>query len=265
MIPIEAHDLTKRFGELTAVDGLDLQVKAGEFFGFIGPNGAGKTTTMQMLSGQLPPTSGTAQVMGIDAAADPIAVKAAIGIVPELEYPPSFLTVEEYLHFVAAVRKLPDDGRVDKWIGFFGLEERRTTQCMSLSKGMKKKTTISAAMLHEPRMLFMDEPFLDLDPLIQRKLKDWLSDFVKGGGTVFLSTHILELAEKLCTRVGIIDKGKLLAVGSLDELQRSASSDRSVSGGNRASSSNDGISGSGNGGSGDSEDLEQIFVRLVSG
>ena len=106
---------------------------------------------------------------------------------------------------------------------------------MSLSKGLKKKTTISAALLHEPRVLFMDEPFLDLDPLIQRKLKDWLLEFVEGGGTVFLSTHILELAEKLCNRVGIIDQGKLVAVGSLKELQSSSS-----------------------------EDLEDIFVRLVS-
>ena len=249
MNPIEAHTLTKQFGKLTAVDNLDLEVKAGEFFGFIGPNGAGKTTTLQMLSGQLPPTSGTATVLGIDAATDPIAVKAAIGIVPELEYPPSFLSVEEYLYFVAAVRGLPDDGRVDKWIEFFGLEDRRTTLCMSLSKGMKKKTTISAALLHEPKMLFMDEPFLDLDPLIQRKLKDWLIDFVKGGGTVFLSTHILELAEKLCTRVGIIDKGKLVAVGTLDELQSSASGTNSTN--------------SADVDSGDSEDLEQIFVRLV--
>jgi len=249
LIPIEAHNLTKRFGELTAVDNLDLKIKAGEFFGFLGPNGAGKTTTLQMLSGQLPPTSGTAQVLGIDAATDPIAAKAAIGIVPELEYPPSFLSVEEYLHFVAAVRGLPDDGRVDKWIEFFGLEDRRTTLCMSLSKGMKKKTTISAALLHEPQMLFMDEPFLDLDPLIQRKLKDWLIDFVHGGGTVFLSTHILELAEKLCTRVGIINKGKLVAVGSLDELQSSANSSISTK--------------SANVDSGDIENLEQIFVCLV--
>ncbi len=235
MNPIEAHALTKQFGKLTAVNNLDLRIAQGEFFGFIGPNGAGKTTTLQMLSGQLPPTSGTATVLGIDAAADPIAVKVAVGIVPELEYPPSFLSVEEYLHFVAAVRGLDDDGRVDKWIDFFGLEDRRTTLCMSLSKGLKKKTTISAALLHEPRVLFMDEPFLDLDPLIQRKLKDWLLEFVEGGGTVFLSTHILELAEKLCNRVGIIDQGKLVAVGSLKELQSSSS-----------------------------EDLEDIFVRLVS-
>ena len=235
MNPIEAHALTKQFGKLTAVNNLDLQIAQGEFFGFIGPNGAGKTTTLQMLSGQLPPTSGTATVLGIDAAADPIAVKAAVGIVPELEYPPSFLSVEEYLHFVAAIRGLDDDGRVDKWIEFFGLEDRRTTLCMSLSKGLKKKTTISAALLHEPRVLFMDEPFLDLDPLIQRKLKDWLLEFVEGGGTVFLSTHILELAEKLCNRVGIIDQGKLVAVGSLRELQSSSG-----------------------------EDLEDIFVRPVS-
>jgi ABC-2 type transport system ATP-binding protein len=236
LIPIKAHGLTKRFGKLIAVDNLDLTINPGEIFGFIGPNGAGKTTTLQMLTGQLPPTSGTASVLGIDVASDPIAVKAAVGIVPELEYPPSFLTVEEYLYFVAAVRGLPDDGRVDNWIEFFGLEDRRSTMCMSLSKGLKKKTTLSAALLHEPRVLFMDEPFLDLDPLIQKKLKSWLLDYVKGGGTVFLSTHILELAEKLCTGVGIIDKGKLVAIGSLKELQH-----------------------------GVDEDLEHIFVRLVSG
>jgi ABC-2 type transport system ATP-binding protein len=236
LILIKAHGLTKRFGKLIAVDNLDLTINPGEIFGFIGPNGAGKTTTLQMLTGQLPPTSGIASVLGIDVASDPIAVKAAVGIVPELEYPPSFLTVEEYLNFVAAVRGLPDDGRVDKWIEFFGLEDRRSTMCMSLSKGLKKKTTLSAAMLHEPRVLFMDEPFLDLDPLIQKKLKSWLLDYVKGGGTVFLSTHILELAEKLCTSVGIIDKGKLVALGSLKELQN-----------------------------GVDEDLEHVFVRLVSG
>ena len=188
-----------------------------------------------MLSGQIIPTSGTAKVLGIDVASDPISVKAVIGIVPELEYPPSFLTVEEYLHFVSSVRGLPDNGNVDKWIEFFGLEEKRETMCMSLSKGQKKKVTLSAALLHQPRLLFMDEPFLDLDPLFQRKFKAWLLDFVKSGGTVFLSTHILELAEKLCTRVGIIDKGRLVALGSLDELRKAKG-----------------------------EDLEQIFLRLVS-
>ncbi|MDO8724614.1 MAG: ABC transporter ATP-binding protein [Candidatus Methanoperedens sp.] len=235
MLPIVTHSLTKRFGELTAVENLSITIKQGELFGFIGPNGAGKTTTLQMLSGQILPTSGTAQISGIDVASDPISVKAAIGIVPELEYPPSFLTVEEYLHFVSSVRGLHENGNVDSWIEFFGLEEKRETMCMSLSKGQKKKVTLSAALLHEPRILFMDEPFLDLDPLIQRKFKTWLLDFVKGGGTVFLSTHILELAEKLCTRVGIIDKGKLVAFGSMEELRSRAG-----------------------------EDLEQIFVRLVS-
>lgn len=235
MLSVETHSLTKRFGDLAAVENLDLTINQGELFGFIGPNGAGKTTTLQMLCGQIAPTSGAARVMGIDVASDPIRVKAAVGIVPELEYPPSFLTVEEYLYFVASVRGLEDNGRVDRWIEFFGLEEKRETMCISLSKGQKKKLTLSAALLHEPGMLFMDEPFLDLDPLIQRKLKTWLLDFVKGGGTVFLNTHILELAEKLCTRVGIIDNGRLVAIGSLEELRKGAN-----------------------------EDLEQIFVRLVS-
>ncbi len=235
MLPVVTNSLTKRFGELTAVDDLTITIQPGELFGFIGPNGAGKTTTLQMLSGQIPPTSGTAKVSGIDVVSNPILVKAAIGIVPELEYPPSFLTVEEYLHFAASVRGLPENGNVDRWIEFFGLEEKRETMCMSLSKGQKKKVTLSAALLHEPGILFMDEPFLDLDPLIQRKLKAWLLDFVSDGGTVFLSTHILELAEKLCTRVGIIDRGKLVAVGSLEELR-----------------------------SGAGEDLEHIVMRLVS-
>jgi len=234
LIPVEVDSLTKRFGDLTVVDDLNLNIKAGELFGFIGPNGAGKTTTLQMLSGQIPFTSGNAKVMGIDVASDPISVKSLIGIVPELEYPPSFLTVEEYLYFVSSVRELSDNGNVDKWIEFFGLEDKRETMCMSLSKGQKKKLTLSAAFLHEPRMLFMDEPFLDLDPLIQRKLKSFLLDYVKGGGTVFLNTHILDLAEKLCTKVGIIDKGKLVAVGSLKELRKGAG-----------------------------EDLEQIFIRLI--
>ncbi len=236
MLPVKACSLTKIFGGLTAVENLDLEIEEGELFGFIGPNGAGKTTTLQMLCGQIAPTSGNASVMGIDVASDPIAVKAAVGIVPELEYPPSFLTAEEYLYFVASVRGLEDNGSVDKWISFFGLEEKRNTMCMSLSKGQKKKITLSAALLHEPGMLFMDEPFLDLDPIIQRKLKSWLLDYVKGGGTVFLNTHILELAEKLCTRVGIIDDGKLVAVGSLEDLRTGAN-----------------------------EDLEQIFMRLLSG
>ncbi|HIH44557.1 MAG TPA: ABC transporter ATP-binding protein [Candidatus Methanoperedenaceae archaeon] len=234
--PIESKALTKNFGNYCAVDSLSLTINAGELFGFLGPNGAGKTTTLQMLCGQIQPTSGTARVMGIDTASDPIAVKSAVGIVPEIEYPPSFLTVEEYLHFVASVRGLPESDSADMWIEFFGLEDRRDTLCMSLSKGQKKKVTLSAALLHKPGLLFMDEPFLDLDPLIQVKLRRWLLDYVKGGGTVFLCTHILELAEKLCTRVGIIDRGRLAAFGSISELKNGAD-----------------------------ESLEQVFRRLVLG
>lgn len=233
MSAIRARGLTKNYGDLTAVQNLNLEIGSGEVYGFLGPNGAGKTTTLQMLSGQLPPTSGTARVLGIDIN-DSIGVKSVVGVVPELEYPPSFLTVEEHLRFVSSVRGLPGDGRVDRWIRFFGLEDKRDTLCMSLSKGMKKKATLSAALIHEPRVLFMDEPFLDLDPLIQRKMKDWIHEYVDKGGTIFLSTHILELAEKLCTRVGIIHEGELVAEGSLDELQADAG-----------------------------EDLEHVFARLV--
>jgi hypothetical protein len=164
--PIEAHALTKQFGKLTAVNNLDLRVAQGEFFGFLGPNGAGKTTPLQMLSGQLPPTSGTATVLGIDTAAGPIAVKAAVGIVPELEYPPSFLTVEEYLHFVAAIRGLDDDGRVDKWIEFFGLEDRRTTLCMSLFIMLTVSTYVGSVVAYLTG-LFTNNYLLDAKILFQ--------------------------------------------------------------------------------------------------
>ncbi|MCD4840602.1 MAG: ABC transporter ATP-binding protein [Methanosarcinales archaeon] len=165
-MPIEAHALTKQFGKLTPVNNLNLRIAQGEFFGFIGPNGAGKTTTLQMLSGQLPPTSGTATVLGIDAAADPIAVKATVGIVPELEYPPSFLSVEEYLHFVAAIRGLDDDGRVDKWIEFFGLEDRRNTLCMSLFIMLTVSTFVGSVVAYLTG-LFTNNYLLDAKILFQ--------------------------------------------------------------------------------------------------
>lgn len=234
MVAIKAKGLAKRYGGLEALKDLDITVEEGESFCLLGPNGSGKTTTIGILTGSLSPTAGNAAVMGIDVAADPVGVKRKIGIVPEMEYPPSFLTVREYLDFVCSLRKVDGpEPKIDRWIRFFGLESKESVLCKDLSKGTKKKVMISAALVHEPKLLFLDEPFLDLDPIIQRNTREYLKTYVREGGTIFLSTHILEIAEKLCDRVGILYNGKLIACGRLSELKRS------------------------------SESLEDVFMRLV--
>ncbi|MDN7023417.1 ABC transporter ATP-binding protein [Methanoculleus sp. FWC-SCC1] len=225
MAAISTNDLTKKYGAVEALSGLCIEVAEGESFCLLGPNGAGKSTTISILTGSIAPTSGTAEVMGIDVASDPIGVKKAVGIVPETEYPPSFLTVREYLELVCSIRNVPDpDSRIEHWIEFFDLGSKRDVLCKDLSKGMKKKVIVSAALVHEPKVLFLDEPFLDLDPLVQRAMKDYLRSYVREGGTVFLSTHILEIAEKLCDRAGILYDGRLIACGKLSELKASQES-----------------------------------------
>ena len=225
MAAITTRDLTKKYGKLEALSNLSIDVAEGESFCLLGPNGAGKSTTISILTGSIEPTSGTATVMGINAAKDPTGVKKAVGIVPENEYPPSFLTVREYLDLVCSIRKVNDPKpRIDRWIEFFGLGPKEDVLCKDLSKGTKKKVIVSAALVHEPKLLFLDEPFLDLDPIVQHNMKDYLKSYVKEGGTVFLSTHILEIAEKLCDRAGILYEGKLIACGKLSELKKSQES-----------------------------------------
>ena len=225
MAAIITKGLTKRYGNLEALSNLDITVEEGEAFCLLGPNGSGKTTTIGILTGSLQPTAGTAVVMGKDVTADPIGVKSKIGIVPEMEYPPSFLTVNEYLDLVCSLRKVQEPKpMIDRGIKFFGLEQKRDVMCKDLSKGTKKKVMLSAALVHEPKLLFLDEPFLDLDPIIQRNTREYLKTYVKDGGTIFLSTHILEIAEKLCDRVGILYNGKLIACGKLSELKHSEES-----------------------------------------
>lgn len=207
------------------MSGLSISMEEGESFCLLGPNGSGKTTTIGILTGSLSATAGKAVVMGVDVAADPIGVKRKIGIVPEMEYPPSFLTVREYLDLVCSLRKVDDPRpKIDRWIQFFGLEDKENALCKDLSKGTKKKVMLSAAFVHDPKLLFLDEPFLDLDPIVQRNTREYLRSYVKEGGTIFLSTHILEIAEKLCDRVGILYNGKLIASGKLAELKRSQES-----------------------------------------
>ncbi len=234
---IEAKEISKAYGDFYALKGVDLKIEPGEFFGCFGPNGAGKTTLLRILSGQLEPTKGSATVLGIDAKENPMEIKKVIGIVPEVESPPSYLTGREYLYFVGRVRKVEDlEKKIDHWLDFFDLKEKEDVICRDLSKGMRQKLMLASAFIHKPKLLFLDEPFINLDPLYQRKAKDYLIDYTKNGGTIFMCTHILEIAEKICTRVAIINHGSILARGKIEDLR-----------------------------SQENEDLENIFLRLVSG
>ncbi|MBU7015595.1 MAG: ABC transporter ATP-binding protein [Theionarchaea archaeon] len=215
---IEVQDLSKSYGPTRAVQNLTLAVNKGEFFGFLGPNGAGKTTTIKMLTGQVPPDSGEARVLGIDVTHH-IEVKKAVGIVPEVVLLPSFLTVTEYLEFVCGVRHV-DEGQAAFWLDFVELNESENVLCKDLSQGMKQKLSFAAAFIHKPSLVFLDEPFADVDPLMQKKLRTFLNEYVTEGGTVFLSTHILEMAEKLCSRIAVLSKGTVLKSGTLSELLR---------------------------------------------
>ena len=220
--------LTKRYGSLTAVEDLDLEVGAGELFGFLGPNGAGKTTTIKMLVGLLRPTSGSARVAGIDILADPEKAKARIGYVPDAATLYDKLSAREFLEFsgdLYHVERARRDRRIEALLKFFGLQDRANDFLASYSRGMRQKVSLTAALLHDPQVLFLDEPTVGLDPLSARQMKDILQDFCKEGKTVFLSTHILEIAERMCTRLGIIDHGRLLALGSLQELRHQVGHD----------------------------------------
>ncbi len=218
---IQTRGLTKEFGKLRAVDRVSISIRKGELFGLIGPNGSGKTTMVKLLTGQLRPTRGRAKVLGVDVVKEPIKVRELVGIVPEQETPPSFLTAEEYLHFVARIRKLDNiEERCEKWFRFLEFEEEKDILCKDLSRGTRQKLMIAQAFLHNPPLVFVDEPLINLDPIIQRKIKDYFKEFVRKGGTIFLCTHVLSIAEEICTRVGVIHKGKIIYEGSMKDLRR---------------------------------------------
>lgn len=220
MAAIEARGIVKRYGKFEALKGIDLTVQPGEFFGLFGPNGAGKTSLLKVLTGQLEPTAGSASVLGIDVARRPLEVKAAVGIVPEVESPPSYLTSYEYLYFVGRVRGVHDlDKRILTWLDFFELDSMRHTICKDLSKGTRQKLMLAAAFIHEPKLLFLDEPFINLDPIFQRRVKDWLQEYRAHGGTVLMCSHLLDMAEKLADRVAVIQEGRVIASGSLSEVR----------------------------------------------
>jgi ABC-2 type transport system ATP-binding protein len=217
---VHVQSLSKSFGKVKALLEVDLDIREGEFFGFFGPNGAGKTTLLRILTGQLEPSEGSASVMGVDLPDGAVEVRARVGVVPEFESPPSFLTGDEYLNFVCKARGIEDAApRVDRWVEFFELGDHRHTLCKDMSKGMRQKVMLGAAFIHEPALLFLDEPFINLDPLFQRKVQGYLREYVAKGGTIFMCSHLLEIAERLCSRLSIINEGRVVGSGTLDELK----------------------------------------------
>ena len=221
MKPISVKGLTKTFRDLRAVDNISFSVGSGELFGLLGPNGSGKTTTVKILTGQMKPDKGNIKILGTDVLKKPVKTRSLVGIIPEQETPPSFLTAEEYLHFVAKVRKLDDiELTCNHWFHFLDFEDEKKVLCKDLSRGSRQKLMFSQAFLHEPKVAFIDEPLINLDPVIQRRVKDYLVDYVKKGNTVFICTHVLEIAEEICTRIAIIDKGRIIHEGSIKELRK---------------------------------------------
>jgi ABC-2 type transport system ATP-binding protein len=222
---IRANALTKQFGKLAAVRGVTLEVGAGEVFGFLGPNGAGKTTTIRMLTGLVRPTSGSAVVAGFDVAASPREVKRRVGYLAETPYLYSKLTGREFLGFMGGLYEVPPAltrQRSERLLSLFELSDKSDELIETYSHGMRQKLALAGTMLHEPPVLFLDEPTSGLDPRSARLVKDLLLALTERGHTVFLSTHVLEIAEHLCQRVGIIDHGQVIATGTLDELRHQA-------------------------------------------
>lgn len=222
---IKATDLCKKYGALTAVDRLNLTVQPGEIFGFLGPNGAGKTTTIKMLTGLLAPSSGKAEICGIDVGKDPVRAKAKIGFVPDAPDICERLTARELLRFVADLRRIPPakaESKIEELMALFELSERQDELLGGYSHGMRQKVCIASALLGEPEVLFLDEPTVGLDPKSARLVKDILRRVADDGGAVFVSTHVLEIAERMCDRVGIIQNGNLIALGTVEELRAKA-------------------------------------------
>lgn len=219
---IEALHLSKKYGDLLAVDDLNLHIH-DELFVFLGPNGAGKTTTIKMMTGLLKPTAGTIKLNHHDIQLQPLAAKQMFGYVPDTPFLYEKLTAREFLEFIANIygvdRRILEK-RTRHLAELFDLQERMDDLIQTFSHGMKQKCALAAALIHDPQILFLDEPTVGLDPKSAKKFKDLLRGLVKQGTTVFMSTHILEIAESMCDRVGIINQGKLIASGTMDELRQ---------------------------------------------
>ena len=219
---IELTSLTKRYGSFTAVDAIDLRVPKGELFGFLGPNGAGKTTTLRMIAGILRPSSGTVKIGGVDVAADPIAAKKILGFIPDRPFIYEKLTGLEFLRFVGGLYSQNGkdiEHRSRELLALFDLEQWRDELVESYSHGMRQKLIISSALVHKPDVIVVDEPMVGLDPKAARILKDLFREYVRRGHTVMMSTHTLEVAETMCDRIGIIQNGKIRALGTMADLR----------------------------------------------
>jgi ABC-2 type transport system ATP-binding protein len=219
---IETHNLVKFYGDKVAVKDVSFEVRANEVFGFLGPNGAGKTTTIKMIVGLLLPTSGTVKVAGYDVQAQPLLAKAASGYVPDTPNLYAKLTGRELLRFIGDLYDLDRQQvaqRTDELLRMFDLSAAADDTIDSYSHGMQQKASLASALIHDPRVLVLDEPTVGLDPKSARLIKDILRQMAERGAAVFLSTHILEIAERMCDRIGIINKGELIAVGTMDELR----------------------------------------------
>ncbi len=220
---IKLTNLTKNYGKLIAVNGINLNVAQGEIFGFLGPNGAGKTTTLKMMAGLYQPTDGSVQIGGYDVQKEPLKAKFITGFIPDRPFLYEKLTATEFMHFVARLYEMRDSaGKINELLELFGLPDWKNELIENFSHGMKQRLVMASALLHRPKVLVVDEPMVGLDPRGSRLVKDIFKDLASRGMTVFMSTHTLEIVEQMCTRVAIINLGKIIAEGSVEELGRMA-------------------------------------------
>jgi ABC-2 type transport system ATP-binding protein len=259
---IATQGLTRRFGELVAVQDVNLSVAPGQFFGFLGPNGAGKSTTIKMLTGLLAASSGRIQVLGLDLAQDPVEVKRQIGVVPEGMALFGRLTGAEYLNFVGGMYGLDRETarkRTAELLDFMQLADQPKTLVTDYSHGMQKKLALAAAVIHGPRILFLDEPFEGVDAIASGTLKAMLQRMITRGATIFLTSHVLEIVERLCSHLAIIHRGRLVAQGSLEELRAGVEAQAAAAlAGSPASDSVESAPA-------EKLTLEEIFLRIVGG
>jgi len=223
---IVTRDLVRLFGQKAAVNHLNLTVNRGEFFGFLGPNGAGKSTTIKMMVGLLRPTSGSVWVGGVDVWKDPVKARSLMGVLPEFLNIYERLSGREFLVFAGHMYSVPGADiprRAEELLQVLTLADDADKLIVDYSVGMRKKIALAAALIHRPEVLFLDEPFEGIDPVSSRVIRDILHDLTQHGTTIFFSSHIMEVVERLCTRVGIINQGTLVAEGTLQELRERAS------------------------------------------
>ena len=223
---VELKDVTKRYNEIVAVNNLNLTIETGEIFGLLGPNGSGKSTTLKMLMGLVEPTTGSVSALGLEVQKHPVEVKQRVGYVPESANIYEFLTGIEYLDFIADIYGVPTaekKQRINEYLKALQLEGREGDMINSYSDGMRKKISLISAFLHRPKLLLLDEPLNALDPRSARIVKDYLHELKGQGVTTIMSTHVLEIAEAICDRIGIMYQGSILAMGNMNELRQRAS------------------------------------------